>query len=104
MLRDLGVSLTAYLASATILVLAIGFGSQGVVQDVVTRLTAILSDLFQVGDLVEISGPTALVQSISMRFTVLLNPYGPRLSSPTGRHPMSSCIRAARSHRALMFS
>jgi small-conductance mechanosensitive channel len=35
-LAEFGVSLTAYLASASVLGLAIGFGSQGVVQDVVT--------------------------------------------------------------------
>ena len=81
-LQEFGVSLTAYLASASIIGLAIGFGSQGVVQDVVTGLTVILSDLFQVGDLVEISGQTGLVQSISMRFTVLLNPIGAQVFIP----------------------
>ena len=81
-LQEFGVSLTAYLASASILGLAIGFGSQGVVQDVVTGLTVILSDLFQVGDLIEISGQTGLVQSISMRFTILLNPLGAKVFIP----------------------
>lgn len=81
-LREFGVSLTAYLASASVLGLAIGFGSQGVVQDVVTGLTVILSDLFQVGDLVEISGQTGLVQSVGMRFTILLNPLGAQVFIP----------------------
>ena len=81
-LHEFGVSLTAYLASASILGLAIGFGSQGVVQDVVTGLTVILTDLFQVGDLVEISGQTGLVQSITMRFTILLNPLGAQVFIP----------------------
>lgn len=49
MLHEFGVSLTAYLASASIIGLAVGFGSQGLVQDVVTGLTLILSDLFQPG-------------------------------------------------------
>lgn len=81
-LQEFGVSLTAYLASASILGLAIGFGSQGVVQDVVTGLTVILSDLFQVGDLVEIGDKPGIVQSISMRFTTLLNPLGARVFIP----------------------
>ena len=81
-LREFGVSLTAYLASASILGLAIGFGSQGLVQDVVTGVTTIFSDLFQVGDLVEISGQTGVVQSIGMRFTVLLNPLGAHVFIP----------------------
>jgi len=81
-LREFGVSLTAYLASASILGLAIGFGSQGLVQDVVTGLTVIFSDLFQVGDLVEISGQTGVVEGIGMRFTVLLNPLGAQVFIP----------------------
>ena len=81
-LREFGVSLTAYLASASILGLAIGFGSQGIVQDVVTGLTVIFSDQFQVGDLVEISGQTGIVQSIGMRFTILLNPLGAQVYIP----------------------
>src|SRR5690606_2901740 len=47
---------TTYFASASVIALAIGFGSQGIVQDVVTGLTLIFSDLIDVGDLVEISG------------------------------------------------
>lgn len=35
-LKEFGVSLTAYLASASVLGLAIGFGSQGLVQDAVS--------------------------------------------------------------------
>ena len=81
-LHEFGVSLTAYMASASILGLAIGFGSQGLVQDVMTGLTVIFSDLFQVGDLVEISGQTGIVQSIGMRFTVLLNPLGAQVYIP----------------------
>jgi small conductance mechanosensitive channel len=75
-LSEFGVSLAAYLASASVLGLAIGFGSQGVVQDVVTGLTLIFSDLFDVGDLVEISGQTGIVKGITMRFVELENALG----------------------------
>ena len=81
-LQEYGVSLTAYLASASILGLAIGFGSQGIVQDVVTGLTVIFSDLFHVGDLAEISAQTGIVTSIGMRFTVLRNPLGAEVFIP----------------------
>lgn len=81
-LREFGVSLTAYLASASVLGLAIGFGSQGVVQDVVTGLTFIFSDLVDVGDLVEISGQTGIVRSISMRFIELQNALGASVFIP----------------------
>lgn len=81
-LREFGVSLTAYLASASVLGLAIGFGSQGVVQDVVTGLTFIFSDLVDVGDLVEISGQTGIVRGITMRFVELQNAMGASVFIP----------------------
>ena len=81
-LREFGVSLTAYLASASILGLAIGFGSQGAVQDVVTGLTLVFSDLFDVGELVEISGQTGIVKGISMRFIELQNAMGASVFIP----------------------
>ena len=81
-LKEVGVSLKAYLASASVLGLAIGFGSQGIVQDVVTGLTLIFSDLFDVGDMVEISGQTGIVKRIGMRFTVLENYFGAQVFLP----------------------
>ena len=74
-LNEFGVSLKAYLASASILGLAIGFGSQGLVQDVVNGLTVVFSGLFNVGDMVEISGQVGIVQSFGMRFTVIENAF-----------------------------
>lgn len=81
-LRELGVSLTAYLASASVIGLAVGFGSQGVVQDVVTGLTFIFSNLFDVDDLVEISGQVGKVKGITMRFVELENALGARVFIP----------------------
>jgi small conductance mechanosensitive channel len=81
-LKEFGVSLTAYLASASVMGLAIGFGSQGLVQDVVTGLTLIFSNLFDVGDMVEISSQTGIVRSIGMRFTILENYFGAEIFIP----------------------
>lgn len=79
------VNLTAYLASASIIGLAISFGSQGLVQDIVTGLTLIFCDAMDVGDLVEITGATSVsgrVQEIGLRFTVLVNFYHQRVMVP----------------------
>ena len=81
-LRELGVSLTAYLASASVIGLAVGFGSQGIVQDVVMGLTFIFSDVLDVGDLVEVGGQTGIVKGISMRFVELENALGARVFVP----------------------
>lgn len=75
-LTQFGVSVTAYLASASILGLAIAFGSQGLVQDVVTGLTIVVTDIFNVGEMLEISGQVGIVEDFGMRFTVLRNANG----------------------------
>jgi moderate conductance mechanosensitive channel len=77
-LQEFGVSLTKYLASASILALAISFGSQGLVQDVVISLTLIFSDAMDSGDMVEIAGAVTVVgrvEEIGLRFTTLRNLY-----------------------------
>lgn len=77
-----GLTLTTYFASASVIALAVGFGSQGIVQDVVTGLTLIFSDLIDVGDLVETSGQTGVVRSISMRFVEIENSIGASVFIP----------------------
>ena len=81
-LRERGVSLKAYLAGASVIGLAVAFGSQGIVQDVLTGLTLVFSDLVDVGDMVEISGQTGIVRAITMRFVALENPLGARVFIP----------------------
>ena len=81
-LQALGISLTAYLASASVIGLAVAFGSQGLVQDVVTGLTLVFSSLLDVGDMVEIGGQTGIIRSIGMRFVVLENSMGAEIFIP----------------------
>ncbi len=84
-LQEFGCDLTTYLASATVIGLAISFGSQGLVQDVVIGLTLIFSDAMEVGDLVEIAGATIVigrVEEIGLRFTRLINFYNQEIFIP----------------------
>ncbi|HTZ19823.1 MAG TPA: mechanosensitive ion channel domain-containing protein [Opitutaceae bacterium] len=84
-LQELGVNLTAYLASASVVGLAISFGSQGLVQDIVIGLTVIFWDAMDVGDMVEIAGVTNVigrVEEIGLRFTKLTNLYNQRVFVP----------------------
>ena len=81
-LNELGVPIAAYLASASIIGLAVGFGSQGLVQDVVTGLTSIFSDVYDLGDMVEISGQAGVVRRIGLRFLEIENPLGARVMIP----------------------
>lgn len=79
------VPLVNYLASASIIGLAISFGSQGLVQDIVSGLTLIFCDAMDVGDLVEIVGSATVsgrVEKIGLRFTIVVNFFNQRVMIP----------------------
>ena len=85
-LQEMGFSLTAYLASASVVGLAISFGSQGLIQDIVMGLTLIFWDAMDVNDLVEVTGATntviGRVVEIGMRFTKIVNFYNQTIFIP----------------------
>ena len=66
-LSDLGVNIAPLLAGAGVLGIAIGFGSQKLVQDVITGLFLLLENTMQVGDVVTASGLTGVVEYLSIR-------------------------------------
>jgi small conductance mechanosensitive channel len=76
-LQEFGVNLTTYLAGASIIGLAVSFGLQGLVQDIVGGITLIFCDAMDVGDLVEIACSNTIiigrVEEIGLRFTTLVN-------------------------------
>ena len=65
--------LKTYLSSAAVVGLALSFGLQGLVQDVVTGVTLILSNAIDVGDIVDLGGTVGRVEQIGMRFTKVIN-------------------------------
>lgn len=81
-LREFGLRLGEYLVTATVIGLAVGFGSQGLVQDIVIGLTLIFTDAMDVGDTVEIAGQTGRVDRMGLRFTVLTNFLGQNVYVP----------------------
>ena len=81
-LKEFKISLMTYLASASVIGLAIGFGLQGFVQDVVIGLTLIFTDVINIGDIVELSGQIGKVETIGLRFTTLINLYGQEIYVP----------------------
>jgi small conductance mechanosensitive channel len=82
LVEGLHVDMTKYLASATVIGLAISFGLQNLVQDVVTGVTLIFSNTIDVGDLVDLGGVIGRVESIGLRFTKLVNFYNQEIFVP----------------------
>ncbi|MEQ9350333.1 MAG: mechanosensitive ion channel [Alphaproteobacteria bacterium] len=66
-LSEMGVDIAPLLAGAGVLGLAVGFGSQTLVKDVVTGLFILLEDQISVGDVAELGGHTGVIEAISIR-------------------------------------
>ncbi|MFH1743460.1 MAG: mechanosensitive ion channel family protein [bacterium] len=81
-LSELGINYTAYLASLSVIGLAVGFGSQGLVQDMVTGFFVIFENQYDVGDMVEISGQVGVVEELGLRMTRLRNYSGQTVVIP----------------------
>ncbi len=66
-LSEIGLNIAPLLAGAGIIGVAIGFGSQKLVQDLITGIFLLLENAMQVGDVVEVSGHIGIVESLSVR-------------------------------------
>ncbi len=66
-LSEIGVNVAPLLAGAGIVGIAIGFGSQKLVQDLITGLFLLLENAVQVGDNVSASGLAGTVENVSIR-------------------------------------
>ncbi len=70
-LAQIGVNVVPLLASASIVGLAVGFGAQNLVKDLVTGFFLILENQVRVGDVAIINGTGGLVEAITFRTIVL---------------------------------
>jgi small-conductance mechanosensitive channel len=66
-LSEIGVNTAPLLASAGIIGVAVGFGSQKLVQDLITGLFLLLENAMQVGDFVTVSGLSGTVEHLTVR-------------------------------------
>lgn len=67
LLSELGVDTGPLLAGAGVLGLAIGFGAQRLVQDVINGAFILVQNLMSVGDVVSLSGTAGVVESLNIR-------------------------------------
>lgn len=70
-LSQIGVDIAPLLAGAGVVGLAIGFGAQKLVQDVITGFFILVEDSISVGDVVEAGGHSGSVESMTIRSLVL---------------------------------
>ena len=70
-LKEVGIEIGPLLAGAGILGLAVSFGAQNLVKDVIGGFFILLENNMNVGDVVQIAGVAGLVESMGLRVTVL---------------------------------
>ncbi len=83
-LSQLGVNITPLLAGAGVLGLAIGFGAQTLVKDVVSGVFFLLDDAFRVGEFISVGNTMGIVSKISVRSLHLRQDTGPIHIIPYG--------------------
>ncbi|UCD34995.1 MAG: mechanosensitive ion channel family protein [Nitrospiraceae bacterium] len=75
-LKELGIEIGPILAAAGVVGLAVGFGAQSLVQDVISGFFILLEDQIRVGDVVQIAGQGGLVEKVNLRMTILRDVAG----------------------------
>ena len=76
-LSSLGVDIGPLIAAASVLGLAIGFGAQTLVADIISGIFFLVDDAFRKGEYIDVSGNTGTVESISVRSMQLRHHNGP---------------------------
>jgi small conductance mechanosensitive channel len=83
-LSEVGLDIGALIATAGIAGLAIGFGAQTLVKDVIGGVFLLFDDILHVGDLVTISGHTGTIEEIGVRLIKLRKFDGELVMIPAG--------------------
>jgi small conductance mechanosensitive channel len=83
-LRELGINIAPILTGAGIIGLAVGFGAQTLVRDIISGFFLILEDQVRVGDAAAINGTAGLVEAINLRTVVLRDVEGTVHVFPNG--------------------
>jgi moderate conductance mechanosensitive channel len=84
-LLALGVNVWPLVTGLSVFGLAIGFGSQTLVKDVVSGIFFLADDAFRLGEYVETSGAKGNVEKISIRSVSLRHPRGALATIPYGQ-------------------
>lgn len=84
LLRELSIDVLPILTTAGVAGLAIGFGAQNLVRDVISGFFVIVEDQVRIGDLARINATTGIVEEINLRTIVLRDADGAVHVFPSG--------------------
>jgi moderate conductance mechanosensitive channel len=84
-LREVGTDITPFLTGAGILGVALGFGAQSLVKDVLAGVFILTEEHFRVGDVVELAGKSGVVERVNLRTTLVRSMDGAVHIVPNGQ-------------------
>jgi small conductance mechanosensitive channel len=84
LLDTFGIDLKAALATLGVASLAVGFGAQSLVKDVVSGIFILIEDQYAVGDVIILDGEGGFVEKMTLRITQLRNTEGMLITIPNG--------------------
>src|SRR5574341_2375029 len=83
-LRELGMDITPIIAGAGVAGVALGFGAQGLIRDLITGVFILFEDQFRVGDVIKTAGVAGQVERITLRVTQVRDLEGVVHTIPNG--------------------
>jgi moderate conductance mechanosensitive channel len=81
-LPEFGFDVTPFEAAAAVGSVALGFGAQNLVKDIINGFFIVIEDQFVVGDLIQLNGETGRVEYLTLRRTVVRNIAGAIVTIP----------------------
>lgn len=83
-LSSVGIDIGPLIAGASVFGLAIGFGAQTLVKDIISGIFFLMDDAFRVGDYIIVGSARGTVESVSVRSFKLRHHLGPLYTVPFG--------------------
>lgn len=89
-LSELGINIAPLLTGAGIAGLALGFGAQNLVRDIIAGIFILLENQYSTGDVVKIAGTSGLVEKVTLHNTILRDLDGVVHHIPNGEITVAS--------------
>jgi small-conductance mechanosensitive channel len=81
-LREFGFDIVPVEVAGSFATVAVGFGAQNLIKDLINGFFIVFEDQYVIGDLIQVNGETGRVELLTLRRTVLRNPAGAMVTIP----------------------
>lgn len=81
-LREFGFDITPLEVGGSLATVAVGFGAQNLIKDLINGFFIIFEDQYVIGDLIQANGEIGRVEYLTLRRTVIRNPAGAMVTIP----------------------